>query len=96
VSVSGPIASTTPYQPTGDQTYPTPAISPSEPTPFPQDQNVPEVEIEVKPLDSWDSEDSGEAIDDTTVVTPTPTQKPKPSPTTGIDVEIKPYQEGDF
>ncbi len=91
VSVSGPIASSTPYQPVGQAPYPTPQISPLEPSPIPQDQNFPEVEIEVKPLDEWNGEDTG-------TTTPPSVQKPQPSPSpkTGIDVEIKPYQEGDF
>ena len=89
MSVTGPIASSIPYPPVGQEPYPTPQISPTEPSPIPQDQNIPEVEIEVKPLDEWNGEDTG------TAATP-PAQKPQPSPKTGIDVEIKPYQEGDF
>jgi hypothetical protein len=37
-----------------------------------------------------------QTIDVTSIATPIPIQQPKPSPTSGIVVEIKPYQEGIF
>ena len=95
VSVSGPIASSVSYQPFQNQAYTKPETHPLKPTS--QDENVPEVEIEVKPIDGWDTEEgNGETVDTSSIATPIPIQEPKPSPTTGIDVEIKPYQEGDF
>jgi len=97
VVVSGPIASSVSYQTYEGQGYPTPEIDTYGPSPDLSDQNVPEVEIEVKPVESWDTkEDLDKAVDVTSIATPIPIQSPKPSPTSGIDIEIKPYQEGDF
>jgi len=98
VVVSGPIASSVSYQTYEGQGYPTPEIDDTYgPSPDLSDQNVPEVEIEVKPVESWDTEeDLDKAVDVTSIATPIPIQSPKPSPTSGIDIEIKPYQEGDF
>jgi hypothetical protein len=94
--VSGPIASSVSYQTYQDQGYTTTEIDTYQPS-YNQDQNIPEVEIEVKPVETWDAEeDIEETVDVTSIATPIPIQQSKPSPTSGIDIEIKPYQEGDF
>ena len=94
--VSGPIASSVSYQTYQDQGYTTTEIGTYQPS-YNQDQNIPEVEIEVKPVETWDAEeDIEETVDVTSIATPIPIQQSKPSPTSGIDIEIKPYQEGDF
>jgi len=95
--VSGPIASAVPYQTYEDQDYSTTGIDTYQPSYNYEDQNIPEVEIEVKPVESWDYEEDIEGtVDVTSIATPIPIQPTQPSPTSGIDIEIKPYQEGDF
>lgn len=95
--VSGPIASAVPYQTYEDQDYSTTGIDTYQPSYNYEDQNIPEVEIEVKPVETWDAEeDIEETVDVTSIATPIPIQQTQPSPTSGIDIEIKPYQEGDF
>ena len=95
--VSGPIASAVPYQTYEDQDYSTTGIDTYQPSYNYEDQNIPEVEIEVKPVETWDAEEDIEGtVDVTSIATPIPIQQTQPSPTSGIDIEIKPYQEGDF
>ena len=60
--VSGPIASSVSYQTYQDQGYTTTEIDTYQPS-YNQDQNIPEVEIEVKPVETWDAEEDIEEIE---------------------------------
>ncbi|MCX6089366.1 MAG: hypothetical protein NTX88_03130 [Candidatus Atribacteria bacterium] len=117
LTVSGPIATSIAFQPSGNGLQPpaqnpedlTAPPEPPETSPPEQKQNVsnvgpskeseiPEVDVVVKPLEDWNGNDTGTPEN----ISPTPTVKPNSGKNEnfeqapGVDVEIKPYEDGGF
>ncbi|MEI6157294.1 MAG: hypothetical protein WCP87_02885, partial [Atribacterota bacterium] len=117
LTVSGPIATSIAFQPSGNGLQPpaqnpedlTSPPEPPETSPPEQKQNVsnvgpskeseiPEVDVMVKPLEDWNGNDTGTPEN----ISPTPTVKPNSGKNEnfeqapGVDVEIKPYEDGGF